>query len=506
MPQVIQAGALNTTALIVPDLYVQIQPPAITLNGIPTDIAGVVGAASWGPVNAQAIVGSMADYVKSFGPIMNRLYDAGTLVAQAVLEGASNFRVVRVTDGTDTAATGALGSVSFAAKYTGIVGNSLTVAISAGSAVGTQRVTVAAPGLAAEVFDNIVGNEGDFTAAIVAAITHGSGPLQGPSKLVTASTVGTPSQATGSVTLTGGTDGAAGVTAATLIGSDSATPRTGMYALRKSGASVIALADVTDYSTFNTQVSFGLAEGAYMIAATPASDAILNAVAAKAAAGVDSYAIKIMFGDWIVFADPVNKVTRLVSPQGAMVGLLTSLSPEQSSLNKQARSIAATQSSAANVVYSNADLGVLAQNGFDVFTNPVPGGNYFGARLGLNTSSNPVNHGDNYTRLTNYIAFTIASGAGKYIGKLQSGTVRTDAKGTLSRFLSAMEMQGMIGDVNGGPAFSIQLDAKNNPDNRVSLGYMQSDVQVKYLSVIEKFIVNLDGSQATVVHQTIGQQ
>ena len=46
MPQVIQAGALNTTALIVPDLYVQIQPPAITLNGIPTDIAGVVGAAS----------------------------------------------------------------------------------------------------------------------------------------------------------------------------------------------------------------------------------------------------------------------------------------------------------------------------------------------------------------------------------------------------------------------------------------------------------------------------
>ena len=48
---IVQQGAINTTALIVPDLYVQIVPPqSLLLNGVPTDVLGVVGTASWGPV------------------------------------------------------------------------------------------------------------------------------------------------------------------------------------------------------------------------------------------------------------------------------------------------------------------------------------------------------------------------------------------------------------------------------------------------------------------------
>ena len=42
-----QQGNVNTTALIVPDLYVQIVPPQnLILNGVPTNILGVVGTAS----------------------------------------------------------------------------------------------------------------------------------------------------------------------------------------------------------------------------------------------------------------------------------------------------------------------------------------------------------------------------------------------------------------------------------------------------------------------------
>ena len=48
---IVQQGSINTTALVVPDLYVQIVPPQnLLLNGVPTDIVGVVGSASWGPV------------------------------------------------------------------------------------------------------------------------------------------------------------------------------------------------------------------------------------------------------------------------------------------------------------------------------------------------------------------------------------------------------------------------------------------------------------------------
>jgi hypothetical protein len=50
MPQVVQLGQLNTAALQVADVYVQIVPPQFLINGIPTNIVGIVGSASWGPV------------------------------------------------------------------------------------------------------------------------------------------------------------------------------------------------------------------------------------------------------------------------------------------------------------------------------------------------------------------------------------------------------------------------------------------------------------------------
>ena len=63
----------------------------------------------------------------------------------------------------------------------------------------------------------------------------------------------------------------------------------------------------------------------------------------------------------------------------------------------------------------------------------------------------------------------------------------------------------MIGDVNGGPAFGVRIDKSNNPDDRVALGYMTADVQVKYLSIVWFFLVNLEGGQ-TVSVQQVGQQ
>jgi hypothetical protein len=97
-----QQGSINTTSLIVPDLYVQIVAPQnLVLNGVPTNVVGVVGTAAWGPVNEPSIVGTMADYAQQFGSIIPRKYDMGTQVATAVQQGAQNFRCVRVTDGTD---------------------------------------------------------------------------------------------------------------------------------------------------------------------------------------------------------------------------------------------------------------------------------------------------------------------------------------------------------------------------------------------------------------------
>ena len=68
-----QSGALNTTALVVPDLYVQIVPPQnLVLNGVPTNILGVVGTAQWGPVGVATIIATMADDATAFGAVMAR--------------------------------------------------------------------------------------------------------------------------------------------------------------------------------------------------------------------------------------------------------------------------------------------------------------------------------------------------------------------------------------------------------------------------------------------------
>src|SRR5580704_14245103 len=73
---IVQAGAVNNTALIVPDLYVEIVPPQnLILNGVPTNILGVVGTSTWGPLSTPVIMGSMSDYYANFGPVMARKYD-----------------------------------------------------------------------------------------------------------------------------------------------------------------------------------------------------------------------------------------------------------------------------------------------------------------------------------------------------------------------------------------------------------------------------------------------
>ena len=158
-----------------------------------------------------------------------------------------------------------------------------------------------------------------------------------------------------------------------------------------------------------------------------------------------------------------------------------------------------TQKNDTGLPYTQADLQDLATAGIDVICTPSPGGRYFALRNGRNGSSNPVIHGDNYTRMTNYIASTLNKGMGIYIGELQSrrpdDETRRRAKLTLDAFLASMRQQNQIDD------FQVVLDLTNNPPERVALGYMQADVKVVYLAVVEFFIINLEGGQSVDIQR-----
>ncbi len=185
---IVQSGAINNAALIVPDLYVEIVPPQnLVINGVPTNRVGVVGTAPWGPVGVSTIIGNMSMYYAAFGPVMARKYDMGTQVATAVQQGASDFRCIRVTDGTDAKASVVIQTscITVTALYSGTLGNQVTFTLSAGSG-GSTRAVVALPGLQPELFDNITGTGNAFWVNLASAITQGTGPQRGPSQLVTA--------------------------------------------------------------------------------------------------------------------------------------------------------------------------------------------------------------------------------------------------------------------------------------------------------------------------------
>jgi phage tail sheath protein FI len=515
-----QQGDLNTSALIVPDLYVQIVAPQnLVLNGVPTNLVGVVGTASWGPINQPVSVGSMNDYATAFGPVIVRKYDMGTSVATAVQQGASGFRCVRVTDGTEMAASydfgfsGGTYAVMLTARYTGSLGNSVTASLTPGSRSGWKLVLVR-PGILPEIFDNIPAPTPPvFWQNLVTAVNNGTGPLRSNSQIVVA-TLGTatttaPVATTAPQPLTGGTDGAGAISAATLVGQDS-LPRRGMYSLRGQGCGIGVLTDSDDSSQWSTQAGFGASEGVYMILTGPSGDTINNAVTVIQGSGLNAAtSSKLLFGDWIYWQDQTNGVTRIVSPQGFVAGRLSNLSPEQSSLNKPLYSIVGTQKSGLPgsgqiSTYSEAELQALFQAGIDVIANPQPGGAYWGVRCGHNTSSNPATYGDNYSRMTNFIAATLAAGMGPFVGQVINTQLFQQIRATQLSFLQALLDKGILGLNGAGQLpFSVICDGSNNPPSQTSLGYVRSDAQVQYQGINEKFIVNVEGGQTVVVQQQV---
>ena len=516
-----QLGLLNTTALVVPGLNIQIVPPPIAINGVPSNVLGVVGTATWGPVGVATVISGPRAQQQIFGPQQNRSYDMGTSVAIAAMQGATNFKCVRVTDGTDVAATVVVLAtcITFTAKSTGSLGNQITVTVAAAPVASAFNVTVALPAIGyAQTFPNITGSGNAFWVNLASAINNGiPNTLVGPCPIMSATAgAGTTAPATVTYTLASGTDGATTITGTTLVGSDVA-PRTGMYALRNLGCSVAILADNALSTTFTNMAAFGLSEGVYMFAAMPASVGTPSSTEAAQqttliGTGTSSYALKVMFGDWVYWYDTVNQVTRLVSPAAFAAGLRVSLAPNQSTLNKPVYGVIGTQQSGLPgstqaQSYASADLQTIFGSGsapsFDLIMNPIPAGAQWGVAGGFNTSATAGINDDSYTTMTNYIAATLNAAMGKFVGMPITPSLLFQISATLSNFLSGLLNQGLLAMVTlqSGKTvlpYNVQCNASNNPQSRTALGYVQADVNVTYEGINKNFIVNLQGGSTVV--------
>ena len=180
-------GQQNLSALQIPGVYVDIVPPQPFLTGVPTNMVGLVGAASWGPLNAPVVFSGPDSCSVIFGTPIIRKYDLPTYVwAASNVGNAIGYYGVRVSDGTDTAATAAIqtSAMTLTAKYTGALGNTIKFQLVSGSAAGSIMAVVSFAGRPPEQFNNI--GKGVDTVTTVA----GSGYTGVPAISVTAAPAG----------------------------------------------------------------------------------------------------------------------------------------------------------------------------------------------------------------------------------------------------------------------------------------------------------------------------
>lgn len=633
MVQLITSGQLNTPALTADDAYINIVAPPNFITGSPTDVIGVVGTGSWGPVNTPVHLGSGLDATQAFGATSaisltdphdlatDLLFAFGQSTSQATLEGWG----VRVSDGTDVSATatiavgaaatpstatiggnltvgdglqltatsttisgspvtvtytaragdtttsmavglaaavnanaaitavgayavaavgvvtlywpatlsptivwtehvtgsatetisistgsGGSGGVAISTLFTGILGNQASAVVTAGTTSGTWNVTLTPPTGLSELYTGLptVG----FALALTSAINNGQNAARGPSNnfkaVWTAPGVGAPTA--GTTAFSGGTDGRTGVTTATLLGSSTASPPTGIWALGSVMPSVgiYWIAGLTDVTAPATMLTFNLTNGASSIFSFASGQTVSSAISAANSTGVADPSM-LFAKDWVYVYDTNNAVQRLIPSPPVIGGLWATLGPEQSPGNKQVYLVIGTERNnpqSGNLPYAESDIGQMASAGILTITNPIPRGSIFGIRHGQSSSLVAATKPAEYWRMSMYLARSAESFIGQYVDELQSAQsndpLRAGFKLQSNQFLQSLQLAGQIDDFLVTCTFSsapgTQPGLGMNTPASVAQHFLFALWQVRYLSSVRFFILSLQGGTTVV--------
>lgn len=498
----------SITNQIVPGVRINVTAPAPSIAGVPSNIIGLVGSATWGPYNSIGYVSGPGSFVAQYGVITTGTYDLGTAVAVCAQVGAGLMHVVRV-KGTsdakatvtvvDSAGTPANGLVVTGA-YFGTGGNSIKVQFSAGTVSGSYNLTIWSSVLGiTEIFSNISGSGNAFWVAAAAAINNGQGLQRGPSQLVTATaaaSTATPSLAVFS--LSGGLDGT--FTDDTIVGAPGANP-TGIYVFDGTLINHLVCVGVTDTDTFGDIVTFANSIPAVAYLQLPGSATVSSTLTAVATLGIEQH--RVLMGDFWLWNDTTNQVTRYLAPAILAAALAAALDPQDSVVNKALLPIIGTQKSASGRKYNESEMQQLTLAHVDLIVAPgtKQRGNYYSFLNGQSFTDDISLQFDNYQKLTNFITVSLKVWANYFIGQLQTETIRKQAKASIVGFLTSLWKEGAIGDVQNpsSPPFIVVLNDTNNSQTTVAQGYMIANVMVKYLQVIMYFDINYNGSAATVI-------
>lgn len=515
MGTIISSNSFNPANLQAPGLYIDNIPPTPYIPGAPTNVAAVVGTASWGPVNSPQIMSSPPDTLTYFGGItsaaLTDVHDLCTDATIAFQQGFISVYGIRVTDSTDISASVvlAISGSTATALWSGTAGNSISVVIQNSTFSGYMDVIISSTFAPSERYPRLP-NTSAFWAALKSALSAGIVGVAPPSNMVrtTITGGGTAIPVTGTYTLTGGTDGRT-VTTDQLLGQNQTFPPTGVYtaATPSPTPEKVWIAGLTDTTAAATLQAFCESAAMQTALAFPTGTSTALALSTISSVGVHSYELTYL-KDWVYWNDTVNGVIRLVPPLPFAMGLITALAPSQSPLNKAVNGVIGTERNSpytGNVPYSQGEIGQLEQAGVLVITNPIPQGSVFGYATGNNTALNTAETPIEYASMTNFLDQSFNGFMGTFVGQLQTARpkdpLRRKVRHVLNNFLNTLVDAGLIDEVvqitctlaqTGNPQLGINTPAT------IAQHYLYAFVAVRYLSSVRYFVLALQGGTTVV--------
>ena len=518
-------------------------PLTVTIiNGAVTVTVNYTTQAS--DVNLAGVAASLAAAINQSGAVIGpapfmqlATVNAAVLTLTANTQGTGGNSITIQGSGagvtlTPTAATPLTGGAAagviatLTGRCTGSFANKAALRSDAGSLYTanspTFKTTVAYPNGTSEIFDNVAGyavlgggySATAYIANVVAAIngapalsalrpasqrfTAAAGSSTAPPLLGTVFTVATP-----------GTDGSAfagGTAQATTraIGSDTAVPKTGMYALSTfaTGCQVWLCGNTDLANAGAAEVAFAARENAHAILFCPTGTGSQTAIALKQTLGLASASCSV-FKDFAQYADTTNNIApRQVSGAPFAAATFANTPIQISPANQQVQVLSGTERIGATQVqqYNSTEIDLLESAGINLIASPSNGGPYFSIQHNKNSLGKNDPRGNiAYSRMTMYLAQVLSSGyvLGQLIGQVQStqpgDPMRRNAKSIIDNTLLSLANGGVI------QTSLVRCDLTNNLVANIQRGVLQIDILVQYMSVIDRVVVVFTGGQTVQV-------
>lgn len=492
-------------------------PPGVTVNvqqpppsGAPAASYGIgiiEGTAPWGP-KGQLVPVSVNNLYATYGQQTGTAHDIVLECIQALSQVKSIYGLRVAVDDVaasvsldDTTTPTAVVGGTATAFYTGTVGDDITITFADGTVDEAVTATIELPGYLTEVYANIPApsSSGAFWTNFANAVNNGIAGQSAPSSLI-AFTVASSTKppALGTFSLTGGANGSTPTTD-DLLGTDgTGSSRTGAYLIRGSGATAFGIAGFTDDTGWSTLAALCESEGILAVSAVPEGTSWSSGASDLQGANATNDFLKLMTGDsWLAVNDAVlGNIS--VSPIGLQVGLRCAVTPAGSTLNKPSLGFGNApfyQTAGYGTTYSSDDIAEIQNSGFDVISNYLQG--YLTNTTGVVTSGKQ----DQYPVLTAYIARNLGIIANRFIGDTQSSSSNDSTRAAAAAAINAF-FTTIASYIDGTP--SVDLGTDLNTPTTVGSGFLIGSVQVRYLGIVQQFILNYQGGTTVqVVAQSV---